>query len=175
METTRNRLQPHVDKFFKDLSIYLDTRLLFFGSVQRPDYIEGSSDIDVDVFTDNEKSVMSKMQAYLHISKRDFKSVVWRLLNGSVVYGYKTMYKAPDGSFSAEFSIYNERFKDGILAEHLYKMSLPWYVTIALIILKVLYYTLGIIPKDNYNWTKRKVLTWGIGLPDSEFVVLDGT
>lgn len=173
METTRNRLPPNVIAFFDTLSTYLDTKLLYFGSVQRDDYFPGASDIDVDVFADNEDSIMRKMESFLHIDKHAFKSIVWRLTNKRVVYGHKCMYKSPDGSFSAEFSIYNEKYKDDIIFEHTRKFVLPFYITWFLVILKLFYYNWGIIPKEVYTYLKKKCLTLGIGLPDDEFIVLE--
>ena len=52
METTRNELSKNEKKFFEELSNYLETPILFFGSIQRSDYFPGKSDIDVDIFTD---------------------------------------------------------------------------------------------------------------------------
>ena len=77
METTKNNLPPNVKDFFYNLSEYLDTKMLYFGSVQRSDYVPGKSDIDVDIFTDNENSVIAKMQHFLGVSKKEFKSIVW--------------------------------------------------------------------------------------------------
>ena len=53
MENTKNVLPDHNRQFFKDLSEYLDTKLYFFGSVQRPDYFPGKSDIDIFLQTMN--------------------------------------------------------------------------------------------------------------------------
>ena len=50
METTKNDLPPNTKKFFYNLSEYLDTKLLYYGSVQRSDYVPGKSDIDVIIF-----------------------------------------------------------------------------------------------------------------------------
>ena len=65
METTKNDLPVNVKKFFYNLSEYLDTKMLYFGSVQRSDYVPGKSDIDIDIFTDNENSIITKMQHFL--------------------------------------------------------------------------------------------------------------
>ena len=70
METTKNDLPPNTKKFFYNLSEYLDTKLLYYGSVQRSDYVPGKSDIDVVIFTDNEFSLMNKLQHYLHLNKK---------------------------------------------------------------------------------------------------------
>ena len=52
METTKNKLSPETKQFFDKLSSYLDTKLYFYGSVQRDDYFDGKSDIDVDILED---------------------------------------------------------------------------------------------------------------------------
>ena len=66
METTKNELSPYSKTFFKKLSNYLDTKIYYFGSIQRNDYFPKSSDIDIDIFTDNEKSTILKLQNYLN-------------------------------------------------------------------------------------------------------------
>ena len=60
MEKINNKLPDDVEKFFKSLSKYIEKPLYFYGSVQRSDYFPGSSDIDVDIFTDNVNSTISK-------------------------------------------------------------------------------------------------------------------
>jgi hypothetical protein len=174
METTKNQLSPYITNFFNRLSRYLDKKLLFFGSVQRSDYFPGKSDIDVDVFTDNVSSTISKMQHFLKVPKEDFKKFVWRLnVNNKLAHGYKIMYKEPENDFMAEFSIYDEKYKEGVLEEHNKKSVLPIYASILLYILKFLYYQLHFISDKLYTFTKKKILSLMIGLPDDQFVVLD--
>lgn len=174
METTKNKLSPYISNFFKRLSNYLDKKLLFFGSIQRTDYFPGKSDIDVDIFTDNVPSTISKMQHFLKVSKQDFKKFVWRLnVNNKLTHGYKIMYKEPENDFIAEFSIYDEKYKDGVLAEHKRKLVLPIYASILLYILKFFYYKVHLISDKFYTYIKKKILSLMIGLPDDQFVVLD--
>lgn len=174
METTKNQLSPYASKIFQRLSSYLDKKLLFFGSVQRDDYFPGSSDIDVDVFTDNVPSTISKMQHFFKVPKSDFKKFVYKLNKSNrLVDGYKIMYKEPENNFFAEFSIYDEKFKKDVLETHNGKIVLPFYASVFLIILKFLYYKLHIIPDKLYSYIKNNILSSMIGLPDDEFVVLD--
>jgi hypothetical protein len=175
MESTKNKIPENVKIFFTNLSQILDTKLLFFGSIQRNDYFPGNSDIDVDIFTDNIFSTISKMQHYLHIDKSKFKKFVWRLNNKrkTLAHGYKVMYRSADGDFSAEFSIYNEKFKQGILDEHLQKTTLPFYALWCLIVLKLIYYKLNLINRETFSYFKKKIMSFMIGLPDDQFVVLD--
>lgn len=174
METIKNNIPPQAQIFFRQLTNYLDTKLYFFGSVQRDDYFPQGSDIDTDIFTDNEQSTIIKLQHFLDVPRSDFKNFVWRLnSNNRVVRGHKIMYKDPNGEFAVEFSIYNEKIKDDILYEHNAKTCLPYYATILLIVLKYLFYTLGIIPSEWYIYWKKKILSVMIGKPEDQFVVLD--
>jgi len=79
METTRNKLTEHEKKFFYRLSNYLDTKLYYFGSVQRGDYFPSSSDIDVDIFSENENNTIIKLMNFLNVEKNEFKRFVWKL------------------------------------------------------------------------------------------------
>jgi len=169
MEHTYNKLPEREQTFLTQLSAYIGIPLLYFGSVQRNDYFKGYSDVDIDVFTENEQSTLTKMQQFMKMPSRKFKKVAWRLNhNKRIVYGYKIMYKDPE--FVLEFSVYNNKFKEDILVEHLKKTVLPWYCTFLLIIIKTLYYVLGFMPEDAFKYLKRKVLTFCIGTDDDEFI-----
>ena len=174
METTKNKLPENIENFFKELSEYLDTKILYFGSVQRSDYFHGKSDIDVDIFTDNENSTINKLQHFLNVNRSQFKKFVWRLNhNDEVVYGNKLFYINNELELKVEFSIYNEKYKKGVLVEHTKKTVLPFYATFLLIILKFIYYDLHFIDKTYFSYFKKKIITLGIGLPHDEFIVLD--
>ena len=79
METIKNKIPPYATHFFKKLSNYLNTRIYFFGSVQRNDYFPESSDIDADIFTDNMSSTLIKLQSFLNVNKYQFKHFVYKL------------------------------------------------------------------------------------------------
>ena len=91
----------------------------------------------------------------------------------SKIYGYKIKYKNPDEKIKAEFSIYNEKFKDIVVHEHTRKFVLPFYVTFMLYILKFFYYTIPILPKSAYSELKRFVLHTCLGEDYPKFMVLD--
>lgn len=174
METTKNKLTPYASNFFYKLSSYLDTPLYFYGSVQRDDYFQSASDIDVDIFTNNPKTTILKMQQLLNLENDDFKRVLIRLnATNEVVSGHKLAYKEPENNFAVEFSIYNEKHKKDILEEHNGKKDLPYFVTILLIILKFLYYTLNILPKCIFMPCKDFILSFLIGKKRTDFVIID--
>ena len=173
MEYTKNNLSDKNIIFFKNLSETLETKLYFFGSVQRKDYFPGKSDIDIDIFTDNMNSTLFKMQHFLNVKKSKFKKFVWRLNNKqrNLVDGYKIMYRDPDNSLSAEFSIYNEKYKYFILKEHKQKINLPFYASWLLILLKFIYYDLNLLNKKTFIYCKKNIMSFMIGLPKDEFIV----
>lgn len=175
METTKNKLTENEKIFFYRLSNYLDTKLYYFGSVQRSDYFQSLSDIDIDIFTDNENNTIIKLMNFLNVERKSFKRFVWTLNNhnNQLAHGYKLMYKNLENKFCVEFSIYNEKYKKQILYEHNDKQDLPFYATILLVIIKFLYYKLNIIPSDWYTNSKRFILSKLIFKKEDHFVVID--
>ena len=171
METTKNDLPQNVKIFFNKLSDYLDTKLLYYGSVQRSDYIPGKSDIDVEVFTDNEESLLTKMQHFLHVKKSDFKKIVWQLKD-KIVYGYKLKYENKEQEIIAEFSVFNEKFKESILKEHTDKFVLPFYISFLLYILKFFFYQIPLLSPKMYSNIKRYILNTLMFEDESKFLVL---
>ena len=174
MESTRNLLSPHANHFFTKLSNYLDTPMYFFGSIQRRDYFPKSSDIDVDIFSENEESTILKMQHFLHLERHHFHKFVYRLEKSKkLVHGYKVKYQEKKQSLFVEFSIYNEKFKEVVLEEHRRKIQLPFYVSFFLILLKYFYYDFGILPKFIYFKIKKFLMNVCIDGKDVDFVVID--
>jgi hypothetical protein len=173
METTKNEMPDYAKHFFNRLSNYLDTKLYFYGSIQRNDYFPKYSDIDVDIFTDNTNSTISKLQHFFGFKKGEIKKFVYKLhKTDKLVFGYKLKYKNPSKNFATEISIYDENFKEAVLIEHSSKNILPFYVSYMLIILKYFYYDLNIIPKENYKYFKRILINYMVEGVDAEFVII---
>jgi predicted nucleotidyltransferase len=162
MNIIRKDLPYDVQKYFKNMQNYLDTDLYFYGSIARDDYIPGKSDIDIAIFTDNENSIMTKLQHYLHVKRNAFDKVVWKL-NGNMIYGYKIKCKdvedkrLPKYVEKCEIAIYNNEFKN-ILLDDMNKGSvLPVHISVLLRILKMFHYTIPLIPLPTYVVLKRYV------------------
>jgi len=173
METTKNEMPEYAKHFFNKLSNYLDTKLYFYGSIQRNDYFPKSSDIDVDLFTDNINSTISKLQHFFNVKRDEFKKIFYRLRESKkVVHGYKFKYKEESKFFSTEISIYDEKYKDAILQEHSSRIMMPEYLSWLLIILKYIYYNIGIIPKTYYYYLKNKIID-SVDGKDATFVVIE--
>lgn len=169
----KNTLPKNTVQFYEELSEYLDTKIHFYGSVQRSDYFPNHSDIDVDIFTDNERSTIEKMKHFLHIGKQKVKKVVWKLRNNRIIIGHKIKYVDKNTQFRTEFSIYNEKFKEDVLRNHMEKTIIPYYATILLMIIKFLYYKVELLNKSIFLYLKRKILSTGLGLPEEDFIVLE--
>lgn len=169
MEKINKRLTDKQKHFFNDLSVYINEPIYFYGSIYRTDYIPGKSDIDVDIFTDNESSTIQMLCNFLHIKKSDFRKSLYKL-DSTLVRGYKAKYKDQYNNIEAEISVYNNRYKNIVLEEHNKAKNMPLYISIMLLIVKFCYYNLGIISDDTY-----KVLKLNLVNPGSEykFILVD--
>jgi len=173
MQTTKHELSSYETIFFNNIKEYLDTRLYFYGSIQRDDYFKGKSDIDVDIFTDNESSTIFKLQTLLNVEKGKIKKTIWKSFkNNYLIRGHKLVYTDVVNDLRVEFSIYNEKYKYEMLREHNRKAQIPYYASIMLIIIKILYYNLNIISKQTYRTFKHKILTTMIGIPGDDFITI---
>jgi len=153
MNKIRSDFPPDVTKFFINLQNYLDTDLYFYGSVNRTDYIHGKSDIDIAIFTDNEYSIITKLQHFLHVKKNAFDKVVLKL-DGKIIYGYKIKCEKYMNS-KCEIAIYNNDFKEVLLNDMRKYKNIPFHISILLFILKTLHYTFPILPLKTYSDYKR--------------------
>jgi hypothetical protein len=173
MNTIRNDLPPEIKKFFINLQNYIDTPLYFYGSVTRADYIPGKSDVDVAIFTDNEYSMLSKLQHYLHIKRNSFDKIIHKM-HGKIIYGYKIKCKKYTG-IDCEISIYNDEFKDIIIKDKTTNNEMPFYIYILLTILKTFHYTIPLIPEKTYSEYKMLLFNIMKNRKDYIFFVLKET
>ena len=135
METTKNKLTPDQKEFFDKLKNYINLPIYFYGSIQRNDYFPGKSDFDIDIFTDNETSTIYQLCNFLNLKKSDFKKSVYKI-NDNVIYGYKVKYKDETKQFKIEMGLYDEKFKEIVMKDHLKDFDLPLYMSVILIIIK---------------------------------------
>jgi hypothetical protein len=173
METTKNQLTPYENDFFNKLRNYIDKPIYFYGSIQRSDYFPQKSDIDIDIFSNNIHSTLHLLQNFLNISKDSFKKSLYKMDKTNVVIpGYKSKYIDEDHSLIVEIAVYEEKYKEQILCEHQSKFVVPLYITIILVVLKILHYNLGILPIFYYSRFK-KYLTNFCDNNKAEFVIID--
>ena len=154
MEDIRDRLGEYKYKFFTNLQNYLETELYFFGSIKRCDYFSNASDIDIIVITDNVKSMLSKIQTYLNVSKDNTQKIFQQhsVYDKGIITGYKIKYNENDIEF--DLLIYDDKFRNVVLQNINDINNLPFYIITILYILKMLYYKLHFISKQIYTSLK---------------------
>lgn len=153
MELENKRLTEKQKIFFNNLSMYISKPLYFYGSIKRTDYIPGKSDIDLAIFTDNESSTIQKLCNFLNVKKSDFKKTVYKI-NSNMVYGYKIQHEDESNEINVEVAIYNNKYKELVLEDQI-NTTLPFYITMVLYIVKLLFYNLKLISKEMYKRIKR--------------------
>jgi len=174
METTKNELSPYEKDFFDKLKNYIDKPIYFYGSIQRDDYFPQQSDIDIDIFSDNEYSTILLLQNFLNLDKNNFKKSYYKMDKTNIVIpGYKSKYIDESHNLTIEISVYNEKYKKDILHEHNSKMNMPFYITFVLILLKILHYSLGLLPIYYYSMFKKLLTNKFYDNNQAEFVIID--
>lgn len=160
MNVIRSDFPPDIKKFFIELQNYVGEDLYFYGSVNRPDYVHGKSDIDIAIFTDNEYSTMTKLQHFLHVKKGSFDKLVWKL-EGKIVYGYKIKCDKIETNIrnlnNCEIVVYNNDFKQVLLEDMRKYLIIPFHIGILLYILKTFYYTIPLLSTSSYSKYKRYI------------------
>lgn len=174
METTKNKLSPYENDFFENLRNYIDKPIYFYGSVQRYDYFPQLSDIDIDIFTDNIGSTIILLQNFLNVNKEDINKSFYKVdKQNKVIPGYKIKYIDKNKHLQVEISLYEDKYKQIILLEHNSKNALPFYIIIPLIILKILYYKLEILPGYYYSKYKKMLTNYYYDDNKSDFFLIN--
>lgn len=155
MQTTRYRLSEPVRGFFHDMSEALQLKPYFYGSVQRNDFFPGKSDIDVSFFSGNIDLTARRLALFLQKPFSSIRRVVWDI-RGTVIPGYKAKYCDSSIGLNAEVSLYETKYQS-LVREEL-QLQLPFAASFLIRSIKFLYYTIGIIPKEQYKYWKRIIL-----------------
>jgi hypothetical protein len=169
METINNKIPEETKQILNKLSEYLDTKLYFFGSIQRADYYHYKSDIDIDIFTDNINTTLFKLQSFFNINKKEFNKVILRIgFNNRVIYGYKLNIKLPNYQLKTEICIWNDKYKNEIIQAHKSKVYLTSFQSIMVYLLKLSYYYFYLFDKKTYSYLKKKIIDPN---KDDDFIV----
>jgi predicted nucleotidyltransferase len=172
METINNKLPEHIQLFLKSMRNYIDKQVYYYGSVQRLDYLDGHSDIDLYIFTDNEKSTIHKLQHFLEFENNEVKKIIINFKKTiDIVYGHKIKYSDPEKNINLEISVFDEKYKDTVLKHNKIKEEkITLFVSLVLYILKYLHYKFRLLSEKIYSYLKRIFMTDFIGLEDDIFV-----
>ena len=170
METTKNKIPNDIQKMIDKFKKYIDTKIYYYGSIQRADYFVGKSDIDILIFTDNVDSMIHKTSHYFHIKKKKFRKMVW-YYRKKLIEGTKIIYYSNQPEFRLEISIYDEKYKKYVLEDKTSPNNISFLLSAILLILKCMYYNLGILPNSFYTYYKKIIFNYIRG-EDTLFVQL---
>lgn len=160
MESTNNKLNPIQRSFLNNLRNHMRCPIYIYGSVQRDDYMNGKSDIDICMFTDNMNLTLMKLCNYLRVERRSFQQIVWKLpSNNKILHGYKMKYDLDHHIGPIEISIHNMKDREFIIEDKKGKLILPWYASWSLFIIKWVHYNTFVISADMYKYLKKKILS----------------
>jgi hypothetical protein len=160
-----NKLPIYTITLLQNLEAYVGTPLYFYGSVQRPDYIQNKSDIDIDIFTMDKPSMALKVGAFLSTSgtTTEKKGLYYLNRDSIVVESIKIKYKHNVRPIHLDISVYNLRDKTHIVQYHKSKINLPLYISTPLFVIKYLFYKLGILPKWFFLACKTFIINLSAG------------
>jgi|TARA_B110000093_G_scaffold183426_1_gene234803 hypothetical protein len=174
MEYTNNKLTYSQRSFMNNLSRHIDSPIFFYGSVQRSDFIQGISDIDICIFTENMKTMIMKVCNYLRVEQSSFKQIIWKQKrDNKILYGYKMMYEMNENCGPIEIVLYSKKDQDYIVEDAIAKSSLPWYASLSLYVLKQLNHYTFLLPGTNYRSIKAMILSDMINKPRKIFIKMD--
>lgn len=153
-----DKLTNNQKKFFEELKQYIGKPLHFYGSIHRMDYFPGKSDIDIDIFTENEDSTITSLSSFLKIPKYKFRKTVYKVDDMHIVYGHKAKYEDKTKDINIELSVYNTSDQNTIVKEHDRCKILPIHLAILLYIIKFFFYKLPFISKEIYKQLKQWIM-----------------
>lgn len=170
IEQIKDKIGQDKYEFFKKLQSYLDTKLYFYGSVNRFDYFNGSSDLDIAVITDDVNGLIFKLQTYLHLKKSEVKQIYqsFHVKPPKLIKGYKVKYENNHKNLSFDILVYDEKYRKIVINNLNESNSIPFYIVFLLLIIKSFYYNMGIIGKETYlhlkHWMFHMYLTRSFSL-----------
>jgi hypothetical protein len=170
-----SKIPPQVKFFLNQLEEYVNIPLTYFGSIVRPDFVPGKSDIDAALFTDNTTSAIQKLSNYLNVPRSSISPFVI-ITKGKSVHGNKIKYTYEFGHNKTqplEFLVYDKKYQNHVITENKKRFKLPTYIAVLFYILKFLYYNMHIINGHTYASIKRYLINdMLVGSEHTKFVLM---
>lgn len=144
MQTTKHPFTEEQRQFLTSLGVFVGLPFYYFGSIQRSDYIVGTSDIDVDVFSHEPEKIAKRIYRLLSGPYVSLKRVLYKF-DGNEIAGFKVKYKRPPVDpvlkehLKVEFSIYGEDVKQLVLKKHRGQIYISPYISALLLFVKLIF------------------------------------
>ncbi len=151
----KNKLTKEQFIFFSRLNDRLNCRIQFFGSIARKDFTVGTSDIDVQIFSENSQSDLLLLSHYLQENNVSFSSDFFTLNPDPLhkVSGIKYMINLPFKSDILVFDVDNEHI---LTMQYKRALNLPVIYLLILKMLKV-WLKLTLISQQTFLSLKNKI------------------
>jgi len=160
LKNIQHRFTLEQQVFFKEFEEYIDCPLYFIGSICRLDYFPGKSDLDIEIFTDNEYELLHKIKKFLHTKNLFVKVITYKIDNNDVS-AYLTFFHKKikyTTNFSFDLVIYNKVSKKIVLEDKKKDKNIPVLLLVTLIFTKILHYYLYIINNQLYKLIKNQIM-----------------
>ena len=151
-EEIKYKLTKSQHDFFYELKKYIELQIYFMGSIIRYDYYKGYSDLDIMIFSSNINSTRLKIRHFLYTEKKD--KIIFVHINKQPISGYKFYYNnCLNGEKKVDFdlTIFKENSKKQFLIMSKKQADMSFLCIIYFLIIKTLYYNIGIIDKHMYK------------------------
>lgn len=151
-----NKLTLQQRNYFTEMSNCIELPLYFIGSIARYDYIPGKSDIDLEVYSENEISTLHMLNNFLNMDTNSVK-LIYFTCNKIPLLGYKLSckhYFNEIDSVHFDISIYTISTKKILLPHRIRDIKIPIYSEIYLLVIKYIYYYGNIISQSLYSRLK---------------------
>lgn len=155
LEQIQHNLNEYTYTFFRDLREQIELPLFFIGSIARNDFIDGKSDLDIEVFSDNVVSTKTKLDYLFDCYQKDDRYLTYSIENNPIS-GYKYYYNNKEKALLFDFTLYKKECQKLILYYRDIEINIPINLSVILIIIKYLHYYFNIIDKPTYSMIKKK-------------------
>jgi hypothetical protein len=167
----KNKLTNEQIDFIEQLQEYCDAEFRFYGSIERKDYFEGSSDIDIDVFTSNLHSTVFKIRQFLSTPNDNVQNILWSTTKPTFSKFKCKKIKFKNNFIKLELGIYDIKYKIKLINVREYKRNIPYHGLVILFIIKLMFYKFNIISTSQLASCKKYLMGNILGMADDYNVI----
>lgn len=145
----KSRLNQKQILFVENLQDLIQTKIYFYGSIERKDYFNGKSDIDADIFPANVQSTLFKLRQIGNIPNNQVNYIKWSLFMPELHKFQCIKVKVINNQVSLEINIYNQNKRNEVLNARKYQLQqFTPTLQYILMVFKKMHYEYGIISID---------------------------
>jgi len=172
IKSIKSKLTKEQYQYLVNLESFINSKLSFYGSIERDDFFMGSSDLDIDIITPNMHNILFKLRQYIGIPNNEVLHVKWTT-NNPRPYTFECLkIKHNNGIVNLEISIYDEKYRKNLeIVRNFKRTMLSPIMVFFLITIKILYYKLNLLSNSQMKQIKRFVMNDLCGHKDEYMAV----